>query len=69
MVPLSIPTLFLLDNIFKRCDATVWLPIYLLFILCPYQALVHGLSDALPLREDLREVPRAQHVPAQFLTF
>jgi hypothetical protein len=43
--------------------------IYLLVILYPYQALVHGLANALPLREDLREVPRAQHVPAQFLTF
>ncbi len=44
-------------------------PIYLLVIVYPYQALVHGLANALPLREDLREVPRAQHVPAQFFTF
>ncbi len=50
-------------------DGSFCLPIYLLFILYPYQALVHGLSDALPFREDLREVPRAQHVSAQFFTF
>ncbi len=45
-------------------DDTLSLPIYLLVILCPYQALVHGLANALPFREDLREVSRAQHVPA-----